>query len=174
MNAEIESSIETLVGDLPEVERNEARTILRSCNFQDTSDPVFGLLRFWQLRAKSVGDKESPLAAEVRQMALEMDSRLWEARRFKLTFFIACLVLAVFFGGLLVGGVFFHMARVNPEGTRSYFGLSDPRLEHLERAGVRLDVYEKGSAIGVGLQGKFESVEDGKSGEHILVFKKQP
>jgi hypothetical protein len=174
MNSEIETSIETLVGDLSEAERNEARATLRACNFTDTNDPVFGLMRYWQLRAKSVGDRERPLAAEVRQMALEMDSRLWEARRFKLTVFIMCLVLAFFLGGLLVGGSFFHMARVNPGDTMNYLGLTDPQIKQLQDAGVRLRVEVDQSHVAVGLQGVLLHEENRPNGEHIVTFLKQP
>ena len=135
---------------------------------------MFGLLRFWQLRAKSVGDKESPLAAEVRQMALEMDSRLWEARRFKLTFFILCLGLSAFLGGLLVGGTFFHMARVNPPGTMNYFGLADPQLTQLKDAGVRLRIEDKQTHIAVGIKGTLDESAKRADGEIVLVYRKEP
>ena len=95
---------------------------MRACNFTDASDPVFGLLRYWQLRSKSVGDKEHPLAAEVRQMALEMDNRLWEVRRFKWGFFAGSVCLAFFLGWVVMLGLGVHAARVNPADA-NLFGL---------------------------------------------------
>jgi hypothetical protein len=182
MNTELNSSIETLVNDLPEAEQTQAREILRSSNFQDDSDPVFGLLRYLQLRSKSVGDKERPLAAEVRQMALELDNRLWETRHLKWGFFAACVFIAFFFGFLLSGGLNLYVARVNPTWAFSYFGLPketapDERLTELQKNGVSLRIYDNTNdptEIGVGFKGTFDGVENMKDGEVLLKFHKHP
>jgi hypothetical protein len=181
MSAEIESTIESLAGDLPEAERAKAREILRACNFQDVSDPVFGLLRYWQLRSMSVGDKERPLAAEVRQMALELDNRLWETRYLKWGFFAASVFIAFFFGFVLAGSLNLYVARVNPTWAFSYFGLPketapDERLTELQKNGVSLRIYDNTNnptEIGVGFKGTFDGVENMKDGEVLLKFRKQ-
>ena len=123
MSSDLEQEIESLVGDLPAEEQKSAGDILRACQFQDAGDPVFGLLRFLQLRAKSQAASERPLAAGVATLAEEMDSRLWETRRLQWGFFAGCVLLAFLFGCVLAGSLLFHAARVHPAEMSSYLGL---------------------------------------------------
>jgi len=172
MNPEIESSIESLVGDLPDAERSEARTILRACNFQDASDPIFGLLRYQQLREASAGEAEKALAKREAKLAEEMDNRLWEAARIKLSFVFILLVITFLFGFLLAGILFVHAARANPRDVSNYLGLTDSRLTQIENAGVRLRVQDKPDEFLIGLKGNFVNLVTGAENEQILLFHK--
>jgi hypothetical protein len=176
---EAEDIIQDLVADLPPAEQLAAREILRACNFQDVSDPVFGLLRYWQLRSMSVGDKERPLAAEVRQMALELDNRLWETRYLKWGFFAASVFIAFILGFGLAVGLNFYAARVHPAWASSYFGLPketapDERLTEMQNAGVLLRVQDKPTELLIGLKGNFVNQGTEPDGGQVLLFKKQP
>lgn len=83
-------------------------------------------------------------------------------------------MLAFFFGGLLVGGSFFHMARVNPSGTMNYLGLADPQLTQLQNAGVRLRIEDKPTYVAVGIKGTLEESEKRANGELVLLYRKAP
>jgi hypothetical protein len=175
-----ETIIEELVGDLPEAEKNAGREILKSCEFRDGSDPALGLLRYMKLRVRTQGAPERPLAASLAKMAEEMDNRLWEARRLKWGLFVASVFLAFLLGGVVVGGLFFHVARVNPSEMNSYLGLPveyqlvhDRRLVRLQDAGVQLQLAESASQIGVVLHGIQAEYLPGSNGQVTVVFRKQ-
>ena len=174
-----EGIIQGLVEDLPAGEREPAREILRSCQFRDPSDPVLGLLRYLQLRGKADEEIERPLAAEVAKLAEEMDNRLWEARRYQWGLFVGCVLLAFLAGGLVVGGLFFHAARVNPARMSNYLGLPaehdvvhDRRLGILQSGGVDLYVEDHNAEIGVVLSGNLERFQP-TNGQATVVFRKR-
>jgi hypothetical protein len=180
MNSDLEQEIESLVGDLPEGEKQRARDILRACQFQDAGDPVFGLLRYLQLRAKTRAASERPLAAGLARLAEEMDSRLWETRRLQWGFFVGCVLLPFLFGCVLAGGLLFHAARVHPAEMSNYLGLPgqyelvhDARLARLQSGGVELYVDEDESHLGVVLEGNLIKCGPATNGQAVLVFRKR-
>jgi len=180
MNSDLEQEIESLVGDLPEGEQKSAGDILRACQFQDAGDPVFGLLRFLQLRAKSQAASERPLAAGLARLAEEMDSRLWETRRLQWGFFAGCVCGAFLLGCLLAGGLFFHAARVHPVEMSNYLGLPgqyelvhDARLARLQNWGIGLYVEEEESHVGVVLEGNLLTCGPTTNGQAVVIFRKR-
>jgi len=172
MNNEIESTIETLVGGLPDAKQKEARAILRACNFQDASDPVFGLLRYQQLREASAGEAEKAREARGAKLAEEMDNRLWEAARIKLSFVFILLVITFLLGFLLAGILFVHAARTNPRDVSNYLGLTDSRLTQIENSGVRLRVQDEPTDFVIGLKGNLTKPVVQPDGELVLIFHK--
>ena len=86
----------------------------------DASDPVLALLRYQQLRETSAGEAGKARAAHGAKLAEEMDNRLWEAARIKLSFVFILLAITFLFGFLLAGILFVHAARANPRDVSNY------------------------------------------------------
>lgn len=153
MNNEIETTIDSLIYDLPETEREKARGILRVCKFPDANDPLLGLLRYLQLRQSCIGDKERPLAAGVARMAHELDNRIYAVKRIKL-FWLATAFAGVFaLGCILMGGFLAYGSRAYPTKMENLFGWTDPQMKRLQNDGVRLEVEDKQSLLLVTLHG---------------------
>ena len=174
MNDELNATIETLVSDLPEDEREQARQILRSCQFQDGRDPALGTLRYLQLRANSVGNKERHLAETVARLGEEIQNDVWETRHMKWGLFAGSVGLAFILGWVTILGVAVHAAKVNPAEMQHYFGWVDPRITQLNEGGVGLEVNENGQFLVVNLKGDMIEGKRGTNGLNVLVFEKRP
>ena len=172
MNENVEKIAESLIADLPETEREQAREILRSCQFQDASDPILGLMRLLQLREKSLGDKERPLAASVARLEEELNNRVCEVKHYKLTLFVGSVVVALAIGvlaGLAIGK---NLNKSNGNST----GQPDSVLADLQRQGLTVTVYDnpkEPTQIGLGLHGEFVRTEQLPNKDVLIIFRKR-